>query len=90
MKREEVKEVFKQLNFAYSQFSVTPEKVDAWHKLLQDQNPARVMVNAERYILDNKFPPALADIRERRTEAQEDDFLDKLKKWEEEAVGYKP
>lgn len=64
MNREQVKEVFKILAFAYPKFDVTSEKIDFWHKFLIDQDPAVVMKNAERHVMNNQFPPTIAELRE--------------------------
>lgn len=90
MKREEVKEVFKLIKSVYPQFEVDTGKIDTWTRLMKDQNPAVVMRNAERYVLEQKFPPTIADIRETKLEAHSNDFLKKVAQWEGDAVGYKP
>jgi hypothetical protein len=86
VKREEVKEVFKILKNVYPQFEITSEKLDIWSKFLSDQNPAIVMRNAERFVLDNKFPPSIADLRERKLEAYSTSIFDKMREWEKDAT----
>lgn len=86
MTRDEVKEIFKILNSVYPQFEVTKEKLDIWYGLLRDQNPAIVMRNTERYVLDSKFPPTIADLRERHSEAHNSNILDQIKEWEANAT----
>lgn len=71
----------------YPQFEVDSDKLDNWTRLLKDQNPARVMRNAERYALDNKFPPTIADLREPNLEAHNNDFLRQVREWEANASG---
>ena len=90
MNREQVKEVFKLLKYSYPQFEVTTDKLDMWTRLLKDQNPATVMKNTERYVLNNKFPPSLADLREKKVAARDTSFIEKVKQWERESVGDKP
>jgi hypothetical protein len=68
MEREQVKEIFKVLAFAYPKFEVSSDKIDFWHKFLIDQNPATVMRNVERYVMEKPFPPSIADIREQRVD----------------------
>lgn len=87
MNRDQVKEVFKLIKNTYSQFEVTSEKIDTWTGLLKDQNPAIVMRNTERYILENKFPPVIADLRERNSEAYNSNILQQIKEWERIASG---
>jgi hypothetical protein len=85
--RDQVKEVLKLFVNSYPQFVVTSEKVDTWTRLLKDQNPAVIMRNAERYVLESKFPPTIADLRERNSEAYNSNILDQIKQWEGEASG---
>lgn len=85
MNREQVKEVFRLLKNVYPQFEVTTEKLDTWTALLKDQNPAVIMRNAERYVMDNRFPPSIADLRERNHAAYQSNILDKIKEWEANA-----
>ncbi|MBU8770303.1 replicative helicase loader/inhibitor [Cytobacillus oceanisediminis] len=85
MTREQIKEVFKLLKYAYPQFEVTKEKVDMWTRLLKDQNPAVIMRNAEKFVLESKFPPSIADIRERNHAAYQSNILEQIKEWEKNA-----
>jgi hypothetical protein len=64
MNREQVKEIFKVLAFAYPKFEVTSEKVDFWLKFLEDQNPAVVMKKVERFVMNNPYPPTISELRE--------------------------
>jgi hypothetical protein len=84
--RGEVKEVFKILLNVYPQFEVTKEKLDIWSNFLKDQNPAIIMRNTERFILENKFPPTIADLRERQTAANSLSHIEKIKEWERNAA----
>lgn len=86
MNREQVKEVFRLLKNVYPQFEVTTEKLDTWTSLLKDQNPAVIMRNAERHVMDNKFPPTIADLREKNHAAYQSNILDKIKEWEANAA----
>lgn len=86
MKRDEVKEVFKLIKDVYSQFEVTTAKIDTWSKLLKDQNPAIIMRNTERFVLENKFPPTIADLREKKIEAYQTNIVDQIKEWEKDAA----
>jgi hypothetical protein len=86
MNRDQMKEVFKLIKNTYSQFEVTSEKIDVWTRMLKDQNPAVVMRNTERYILENKFAPTIADLRERKLEAYSSNILDQIKEWEKNAA----
>lgn len=87
MDRKHVIEVFKVIKGVYPLFEVSTEKVDLWARLLKDQNPAVIMRNTEKYVLNQKFPPTIADIREVKLEAHSNDFLKKVAMWESEASG---
>lgn len=87
MNKEQVFEVLKLLNDAYPNFEVTQSKIDTWARLLSNQNPAVVMQNAERYVMNNKYPPSISELRDSKSEANSNDFLNKLAKWEREAIG---
>lgn len=93
MTKLEVIELFNFLSQVYpNQFNVDTviqEKIDVWSSLLANQNPAVVMRNAERHAMHCKFPPNIAEIREVRLESNSNAFLDKIDKWEREAVGSK-
>lgn len=83
------KQVFELLNFlkdVYPNFDVTQSRINAWSRLLRNQNPAKVMQKAERYVLENKFPPSIADLTERNIEARKNDFLEQARQWERDAV----
>jgi hypothetical protein len=80
--KEQVFEVLQLIGHSYYNFEVTQEKIDTWHKLLKDQNAAVIMRNAERYVLENKFPPTVADIRERLHEAYSSKILEQIREWE--------
>lgn len=85
MIREELKEVFKVLKNVYPQFEVNSEKLDIWHKFLKEDNPAVVMRNAEIFILESKFPPTVADLREVRHPSYNNNVLDEIKEWQKNA-----
>lgn len=90
MTKKEVARLLVFINTVYPNFTVNQEKIDAWSRLLADQNPAIIMRNAERHSMSSKFPPVIADLREVKKEAHGNDFLEKVEQWEREALGYKP
>lgn len=87
MTKRQVAELLKFLNDIYPHFEITQSRINSWSRLLRDQNPAKVMMRAESYVIDNKFPPAIADLAEKKLEAHSNDFLAKVRQWEREAVG---
>jgi len=64
--KKEVAELFKFIRSIYSSFEVDQYKINTWSEMLKDQNPATVMKKAERHVLENKFAPTIADLREAR------------------------
>jgi len=86
MTKRQVAELLKFLNEVYPNFEITQSKIDTWAHLMKRQNPAKVMRRAENYVLYNKFPPTIADLSERITEAHSKDFLEKVDQWERDAV----
>lgn len=90
MNKEKVLELFKFLVAVYPNFEVTQDKINIWSNLLKGQNPAVIMKHAERYALDNRFPPSVSDLREKNIDSNNNDFLKRLEDWEEKAIGSKP
>lgn len=87
MNREQVYEVLKLLSNAYPNFDFDQDKINTWARLLKDQNPAVVMRNAEKYALENKFPPTLSDLRVKSREAFKSNAIEIIAEWESEASG---
>lgn len=86
MNKKEVASLFKFLRSIYPSFEVDQYKINTWSHMLADQDPARVMKNAERFALENKFPPVLADLREKNLEAYNSNILKQIKEWEKNAA----
>ena len=88
MNKEQVYELFQLLTDNYPTFKYDQRKLDTWQRLLNNDNHSVVMKNAEHHILNNRFIPTIADIRETKHPSYEaDDILEKIKKWEREASG---
>lgn len=90
MNRKQVFHVLKLLSDVYPQFHLDQSKIDNWTRLLKGQNPAIIMRNTERYILENKYPPSLSEIRESNSPFLSNHFLKTRENWEREAVGHQP
>ena len=86
MNRENVKELFKLIVQVYPNFDVSTEKINTWTRIMKQQNHDKVMKRAEMYVLENKFPPSIADLSERNIEARKSDFLELARQWERDAV----
>lgn len=91
MNRDQMKQLFKQIKMAYSNFEVSSEKVDLWHSFLKDSNPAVVMRNLENHILKEKFAPTIAELKEHRNKTnvlnvdETKELFEKMAQWEKEA-----
>jgi hypothetical protein len=86
--KEQIFDLLSFLKEVYPGFDFEQSKIDTWHRLLKDQNPAEVMKNAERHSLESKFVPTISDLRTRKHPAYEaEDLIQKIKKWEGEASG---
>ena len=86
MTKKQVAEVLIFLSDTYPRFEVTQSKIDTWYRLMKNQNPAVVMKNAEKYALTQKYPPSISELIERKTDARNNDILEKIKDWERDAV----
>lgn len=84
MDRDEVKELFKLITSVYPRFEVSAQKVDTWTYLMKKMDFKRVMAKAEQHVMENKFPPTVAEIAAYPPE--HNDHLDKMKQWEQEAA----
>ena len=82
MNREEVKEIFKRLSFAYPKFEVSTEKIDFWHERLKDQQTETVIKKVNHHIERNPFAPTIAELR--TTHPPENKALEEMKRWKVE------
>jgi hypothetical protein len=72
------------LKNVFPSFDFDQDKLNTWHRLLKDQDPVRVMKAAEHYALEHKFPPVIADLRERKLNYQTN-ILSEIEEWERNA-----
>lgn len=86
MTKRQVGELLKFIKDIYPNFEITQSKIDTWARLMRNQKFESVMERAERYVLENKFPPSIADLSERNIEARKSDFLELARQWERDAV----
>lgn len=71
-----------------NKLEVNEKTVNAFHFHLQDQDFNAVMNTFKLYARDNRFPPTISDLLERRKMTYElDNPLEKISKWEGEASG---
>jgi hypothetical protein len=83
--KEQVFELMRFIRNVFPSFDFDQEKLNTWHRLLKDQDPAKVMIAAERFALEQKFPPVIADLRERRMNYQSNILLE-MEEWERNAT----
>jgi hypothetical protein len=88
MTKAQVFELMVFLKHVFPSFDFDQDKLDTWHRLLKDQDPARVMKVAEQFALEQKFPPVIADLRDRKLNYQTNILLE-IKEWERNASGNK-
>lgn len=86
MNKKDTVELFKMIRSVFPQFDVDQYKVDTWTRLLKDQDPERLMRMAEKALMTSKFPPTIADLRERKETAYSSNILEKIKEWEANAT----
>ena len=69
MEREEFKILAKGMKAVYTQPSFLPDAdaFNVWFSLLQDIDYRVAQAAVQKYMLTNKFPPTIADIREQAT-----------------------
>lgn len=89
MNKKDTIELFKFVKSVFPQFEVDQYKIDTWTRLLHDQNPAKIMINAERHVLESKFSPTIADLREVYHPSYNSNILKQIEQWEREASGNK-
>lgn len=66
MEREDFKLLVKGMKAVYAQPTFIPDKdaFDIWYQMLHDLDYKVANAAVQKYILTNKFPPTIADIRE--------------------------
>ena len=84
MNKAQVLEVFKVIKSVYPNFDATQEKLDVWSRVMRKMDFDRVMKKTEEHVVENKFPPSIAEIS--AYAPPKNDALDKMRKWEEEAA----
>jgi len=83
LNREQVIELFKFLKSVYPTFEVSSKKVDVWTKVMSNMDYDRVIKKAEGYVVENKYPPTIADLAAYAPPKNE--TLKKMERWEHEA-----
>ena len=73
MTREEFKTLVKGMKAVYAQPTFIPDQdaFNVWFELLKDIPYQQANVAIQKYMLTEKFPPTIADIREKATQIVE-------------------
>jgi hypothetical protein len=89
MKKIEVVNLLENMALIYpTKFEANEKAVNAFHFHLEDQDYHVVMRNFKQYAKENKFPPTISDLVERKRLPYElDNPLTKLDQWEGAASG---
>ncbi|WHY88167.1 replicative helicase loader/inhibitor [Neobacillus novalis] len=82
MEREEVYQVLEKIESAYQQFKISDETVIMWTKACRGMDFNLVMQKLIAFIAKSPFPPTIAEIA--AFGVKRNDFLDKVKQWEQE------
>lgn len=64
IKKDQVFEIMSMFRDVYNNFDFDQQKLNTWHSLLKNQDLDTVLKNAERLVLESKFPPSLAELLE--------------------------
>ena len=85
MTREEFKTLVKGMKAVYAQPTFIPDQdaFNVWFELLKDIPYQQANVAIQKYMLTEKFPPTIADIREKATQIVEsvDSSMSELEAW---------
>lgn len=85
MEREEFKILVKGMKAVYAQPTFIPDQdaFNVWYELLKDLPYEQTNIAIQKYMLTEKFPPTIADIRTKATEivAPDEEEISELQAW---------
>ncbi len=85
MEREEFKILVKGMKAVYAQPTFIPDQdaFNVWYELLKDLPYEQANIAIQKYMLTEKFPPTIADIRTKATEiiAPDEEGISELQAW---------
>ncbi len=85
MEREEFKILVKAMKAVYAQPTFIPDQdaFNVWYALLQDLTYEQANLAVQKYMITEKFPPTIADIRQKANEIVQPDveILTELEAW---------
>ncbi len=84
MTKDEFLIVAKGLKAVYASQNFMPDKdsFDVWYAMLQDLPYDLVSATAQQYMLTNKFPPTIADLRSKATDLVAPQELNEMQAWD--------
>ena len=86
MTKAEAFEILEAIKCFYPNFEINQKKINAWAIVLRGDDFKVVNAKLEKHATEKKFAPTIAEIRE-NVNPYKNDYLEKLKKWEENASG---
>jgi len=83
MDRNEFKVLVKAMKAVYADPKFIPDgyAFDVWYSLLQDLEYKTASITVQKYMLSNKFPPAISDIREQYVSITNPKELNEMEAW---------
>lgn len=85
MEREEFKTLVKGMKAVYAQPTFIPDQdaFNVWYELLKDLSYAQANIAIQKYMLTEKFPPTIADIRTKANDivAKVEESMSELEAW---------
>ena len=83
MTKAEVAKILTVLAAAYPKFEVDDLKVHVWHEMLGDLDYATANMAVKKLILENTFPPSIAEVRKAAMEILNPDVMTAAEAWGE-------
>ena len=83
MTRAETAKILAVLAASYPKFEVDDIKVQVWHEMLGDLGYSVVNIAIKKLIMQNTFPPAIAEVRRATAELMNPDRVTKPEAWGE-------
>lgn len=84
MERNQAIEILETINELYPRFELTERKIEIMVPQLEKMDYPRVMARLNEHIVNNSFPPTLAEIAAYAPPKNE--TLEKMKQWKKEAA----
>ena len=83
MTRAETAKILAVLAASYPKFEVDDLKVQVWHEMLGDLDYATANMAVKKLILENTFPPSIAEVRKAAMEILNPDVMTAAEAWGE-------